>query len=81
MAALTGRLTDLNLAPAIGPREPSVTSVWLVNRRGGRWRKVVDGETEDLLFLSVFPFRGRSVFACRRGGEPPELAAWRIVER
>lgn len=66
--------------PPVLAAQGSTHALWLVARRGGRWRRVVEGEREGLVSLMAMPFRGRSALVLTRDREPTELEALAIVE-
>jgi hypothetical protein len=66
--------------PQLMPSRGSSRALWLVARRGGRWRRVTEGERTGLRSIAAVLFRGRSVLVLTRDLKAPELEALAIVE-
>jgi len=66
--------------PPVLAARGSTHELWLVARRGGRWRRVAAGERDGLASLMAMPFRGRSALVLVPDREPRELEALAIVE-
>ena len=55
-------------------------SMWMVSRRGGSFRQVLERQKRGVFFLDTFQHRDQSVLVLQRDTRPPELEAYQIEQ-